>query len=111
MRLDLPVPEPHFLAVGEEDERHAQLLRIRPRLPRRIGRVGGRPLGLDDRQRPPIAVAQHVVGLGRIRQHVLEPHRIRILDVPALIPDLGVDLDPRKRFVGRHASAPVQIFC
>jgi len=41
MRLDLPIPEPHLLAIGQENERDLQLLGIGLGLRRRIRRVGG----------------------------------------------------------------------
>lgn len=51
------------------------------------------PFGLDHGERPTVTVAEDVVGLGLVREDVLEAHGVRIQHVPALVLELGVDLD------------------
>ena len=105
MRLHLPVPEPDFLAVREKDKRHIQLLGIGPRLPRRIRRIDRRPLGLHHRQGPAIPIAQHVIRFRPIRQRVLEPDCVGVQDLPALIFELGVNLDAGEGLIGHRDLA------
>lgn len=58
-----------------------------------LGGIHSRSFGLDDGERPTVTVAEDVVGLGLVREHVLEAHGVRIQHVPALVLELGVDLD------------------
>lgn len=56
-----------------------------------------RPLRLHDRERPPVAVAEYVIGAGPVGERVLESDGIRIGDVPALILELRVDPNAGER--------------
>ena len=96
----LPLPEADLVAVGQEDVGDLKLGRVGLGLGFGFGRVDSRLLGFDDGEGAAVAIAQHVVGLGAVGQHVLEPHGVRVRDLPALVAELGVDLDARERFVG-----------
>ena len=97
--LALPLPEPDLVAVGQEDIGHVELLRVVLRLLGGVGGIDGEALGLDDGQRAAVAVAQNVVGALGVGQDYLEAHGVRVLRVPALRGQLGVDLDAGEGFV------------
>ena len=68
-----------------------------------LGRVDGGALGLNHGQRAAVTVAQHVVGAGAIWQNHFVAHGRRVLRVPPLGRQQGVDLDAGVGFV-RHVS-------
>lgn len=47
----------------------------------------------------PEAITQNVVGLGPVGQDDLKAHCVGVQDIPALILELGVDLDAGEGFV------------
>ena len=72
MRVGLAVEKQHVLAVREEDERHFELLGVVAPLILRGYRIGARPLGFQRRHGTPLAVAEGVVRLRTVGEHVLE---------------------------------------
>ena len=104
MGVAVEVAEAHLLAVGEEHERHVQRGGVGQGLRLGLPRLTARALGLHHRQRLPLPVAQHVVGPGAVRKRMLEPDAPAVRELPAGIPELLVDPDPRERFVPTHAG-------
>lgn len=103
----LPFPEADFLAVGEEDVRHFELHGVGLCLCLGLCRIDCGLLGFDHGERPSVTVAEYVVGFGPVRKDVLEADGVGIEHVPALVLELGVNLDARKGFVGsRHYFLP-----
>ena len=105
--IRLPIQEPHFLAVREEDERHAELFGVVPTLILRRNGIDARALGLQRRHRSALPVAEHVVGLRAVGERMFEQDAHAVGQVPARILEQGVDLDAREGF-GRAAHAAVQ---
>ena len=81
--VGFPVEEPHFLAVRQEYERHAELFGVVPALVLRRDRIGARPLGLQRRHGAALTVAEHIVGLRAVRKRVFEQHARTVGQVPA----------------------------
>ncbi len=90
------VEEPYLLAVREKDEWYAELLGIVPTLVLGPDRIDGRSLCLKCRHGATLAVAEHIVGPGSVRQNVLEQDARTVEQIPARILEQGVDLCPGK---------------
>ena len=107
--VGLPIQKPHFLSVRQEDERYAELFGVVPALVLRRNGIGARPLRLQRRHRPPLPVAEHVVGLRAVGQRVFEQDARAVGQVPARVLEQRVDLDAREGFgsaahVAAHGS-------
>ena len=105
--VGLPVEEPYFLAVRQEDERHAELFGVVLPLVLCRHRIGARALGFQRRHRPALPVAEHIVGLRSVGKRVLEQDARPVGQVPACVLEQCVDLDAREGF-GRAAHAAAQ---
>ena len=103
----VPLEKPHFVAVRQEHERHAELCGVVPTLILRRNGIDARPLGFQHRHGPALPVAEHVVGLRAVGQHVLEQDARSVGEVPTRVREQGVDFDAREGF-GRAAHAAVQ---
>ena len=68
----LPIKEPYFLAVRQENERHPELSRVVPALILRCDGIYAGAFGLKHGHRSALPVAEDVVGLRPVRQRVFE---------------------------------------
>ncbi len=66
------VAEPDFLAVGEEDEGHAEEIGVAPPLGFARAQGDARALGFEHGERAPLAIEQDVVGPPTILDRVLD---------------------------------------
>ena len=76
MGICLSVQKPHFLAVRQEAERHADLPRVVPSLVLRRDGIDARSLDLNHRHELALPVAKDVISLRAVRKRVFEqdPH-------------------------------------
>jgi hypothetical protein len=104
--LVLPVPETDLLAIREKHVRDAEVRRVGLGL--RFGDAEDRlcALGFNDCERPAVSVAEHVIRASAVGHRDLAPDGIAIGEIPALLLQLGIDLDPRERLVRRAHALP-----
>jgi len=100
-----PVPQEKILEVAQETKADVIFMGSHERiglgslLLGSVARIHRKTLGLDNRHRPAMTVAQHVVGASTVRTAHLIAHRVLVLGIPALRGELSVNQDARESFV------------
>ena len=78
-RLGLPIPETNFLAIGEKDVRHIELLRVASRLRFGFRWIYRGSFRLDYSQRTSVTIAKDIVRACPILNHYLVTDSVLVL--------------------------------
>ena len=105
MRILGFVPEPHFLAIRQEDERYIELVGVALPLCLTCAQIDAGALCLQHGKRPARSVKQRIVRRPTIIERILEANATTIRKRPACILQDLIDLYPCECFI-RHSLRP-----